>query len=58
MKTSSQKGFTSAKPWAVIPAMKRISKEEILDELRRTAAENVGKPLGRERFERITGITE
>jgi hypothetical protein len=35
-----------------------MTREEILNEIRRTAAENGGKPLGRDRFLRITGITE
>jgi hypothetical protein len=32
-------------------------KEEILAEIKRTAEENGGKPLGRARIERVTGIT-
>ena len=35
-----------------------MTREEILNEIRRTAAENGGKPLGRARFERVTDITE
>jgi len=35
-----------------------MTREEILSEIRRTADENGGKPLGRARFIRITGITE
>lgn len=33
-----------------------VTKDQILDELRRTAKENGGKPLGRDRFIRETGI--
>jgi hypothetical protein len=33
-----------------------ITKDKILDEIKRTAKENGGVPLGRERFERETGI--
>lgn len=35
-----------------------MTREEILDEIRRMAAENGGKPLGRNRFLRVTGLTE
>jgi hypothetical protein len=35
-----------------------MQKEEILAEIRRTAKENGGKPIGKVRFERITGIKE
>jgi hypothetical protein len=35
-----------------------MTREEILTEIRRTAEENGGKPLGRDRFLRVTGITE
>lgn len=35
-----------------------VSKDEILRAIRRTAAENDGKPVGRERLIRLTGITE
>lgn len=34
------------------------TKEEILEAIRRTAATNGGRPLGRGRFVRLTGITE
>ncbi len=35
-----------------------MTKEEILDEIRRMAAENGGRPLGRGRFLQETGIQE
>ncbi len=35
-----------------------MTRDEILDEIRRTAVENGGRPLGRGRFLRVTGITE
>lgn len=35
-----------------------MTKQRILDEIRRTAQENGGKPLGRSRFVAATGITE
>lgn len=35
-----------------------VDKLHILDEIKRTAKSNSGKPLGRERFERETGIKE
>ncbi len=35
-----------------------MTREEILNEIRRTAAENGGKPLGRARFTAASGITE
>lgn len=35
-----------------------IDKSFIIDEIQRTAAENGGKPLGRQRFEQATGIRE
>lgn len=35
-----------------------VGKDEILDAIRRVAEENGGKAVGRERFERLTGITE
>jgi len=35
-----------------------ISKRHILDEVKRTAVENSGKPLGKKRFEKETGIKE
>ena len=35
-----------------------ITREHILDQIRRTAAQNGGKPLGMARFERETGINE
>jgi Meiotically up-regulated gene 113 len=34
------------------------TKQRILDEIRRTAKDNNGKPLGRLRFEQVTGIME
>jgi hypothetical protein len=34
----------------------KISKQHIVDELKRTAQENQGVPLGRERFQKETGI--
>ncbi len=33
-----------------------MNKEDIISEIKRTAKENGGKPLGRERFERSTGV--
>jgi hypothetical protein len=35
-----------------------VERNEILDAIRETAATNDGKPLGRNRFEQVTGITE
>jgi hypothetical protein len=35
-----------------------MTRDEILDEIRRTAAANGGVPLGRGRLEQVTGITE
>lgn len=35
-----------------------ITRDEILDTVRQTAADNNGKPLGRTRLEQLTGITE
>ena len=35
-----------------------MNKEHVLSEIKRTAEENGGVPLGRERFERITGIKQ
>lgn len=35
-----------------------MDRDEILGEIRRTAKDNGGKPLGRGRFVRVTGITE
>ena len=37
--------------------MSEISKDHILEEIKRLAGENNGKPLGRNRFEQETGIT-
>lgn len=41
-----------------LPAESRPSKTLVLDEIKRTAAENGGVPLGRARFETETGIRE
>ena len=35
-----------------------MRRDEILDAIRETAVNNNGKPLGRNRFEQLTGITE
>jgi hypothetical protein len=35
-----------------------MNKQHVLNEIKRTAQENGGKALGRERFERVTGIKE
>jgi hypothetical protein len=35
-----------------------LTREEILGAIRRTAAENGGRPLGRDRLEQLTGITQ
>jgi len=35
-----------------------MNKQHILDQIKRTAADNGGKALGRERFEKVTGIKE
>lgn len=35
-----------------------MKRDVILDAIRETAASNNGKPVGRERFEQLTGITE
>jgi len=35
-----------------------VLRDEILDAIRETAADNNGRPLGRNRFEQLTGITE
>lgn len=35
-----------------------MQRDEILDAIRETAAKNSGKPIGRSRFEQLTGITE
>lgn len=35
-----------------------MKRSEIIDAIRKTAATNDGKPLGRNRFEQVTGITE
>jgi Meiotically up-regulated gene 113 len=35
-----------------------VKKQHIIDEIKRTAAENGGKALGRERFGKVTGIRE
>jgi hypothetical protein len=40
------------KDWAV------ASREEILNEIRRTATENGGRPVGRDRFRELTGISD
>lgn len=35
-----------------------MNKQHILDEIKGTALENGGKALGRDRFERVTGISQ
>ena len=35
-----------------------MNKQHILDEIKRTAKENGGRPLGKQRFESATGIRE
>jgi hypothetical protein len=35
-----------------------VERSDIIDAIRETTAANDGKPLGRNRFEQVTGITE